>query len=183
VRFSSPEPGYELARMTSSTCMAAASRKALPIVVVAIGVAASTSSLAGTHVSSARSCDGERVRRVVVSFISAFNRGDRTRLQGLWSRSDFQWYSVTRTQASHYVTHDRATMLRYFAARHRHLERLRLVRFEFNGVSGGFGHFEYSLTRRARDLAGGVPEGYHGKGAVTCGAFAPRLAVWSMGRA
>jgi hypothetical protein len=89
---------------------------------------------------------------------------------------------VTRTQATHYVSYDRATTLRYFRARHRQRESLRLTRFKFNGVSGGFGHFEYSLTRRARDLADGAPERYHGKGAASCTGFTPRLAVWSMGR-
>jgi hypothetical protein len=79
--------------------------------------------------------------------------------------TEFQWYSVTQTATQHYVTYDRRIMLRYFAARHRQREKLGLTRFKFNGVSGGFGHFEYSLTRSARDLVDGDPQPYHGKGA------------------
>jgi hypothetical protein len=51
-----------------------------------------------------------------------------------------------------------------------------------NGVSNGHAHFDYSLTRRARELAAGEPEPYHGKGAASCAETTPRLAVWSMAR-
>lgn len=55
-----------------------------------------------------------------------------------------------------------------------------LRRFKFNGVSGGHVHFDYSLTRRARDLAAGEPEPYHGKDAASCAEATLPLAVWSM---
>jgi hypothetical protein len=51
-----------------------------------------------------------------------------------------------------------------------------------NGVSNGHAHFDYSLTRRARELAAREPEPYHGKGAPSCAETTPRLAVWSMAR-
>jgi hypothetical protein len=73
-------------------------------------------------------------------------------------------------------------LVRYFILRHRQQERLSLRRFRFSGIGDGFGHFEYSLTCRARDLAADRPERYDGKGAVSCAGFAPRLVVWSMGR-
>jgi hypothetical protein len=138
--------------------------------------------------SSAVTCNASTVRPVIFAFTAAFNRGDQSRLRRVWSQLDFMWYSVTRThgvprtQATHYVTYDRASMLRYFRARHRQRETLRIMRLSFNGVSGGFGNFQYWLTRRALDLAEGAPELYHGKGAASCRDFSPRLAVWSMGR-
>ena len=133
---------------------------------------------------SRASCNAASVQRTVLAFTSAFNSGDRFRLGGLWAPDqDFRWYSVTRTRTQHHVTYERRVLLRYFVLRHLQQERLSLTRFKFNGVGGGYGHFEYSLTRRARDLAAGRPERYDGKGAVSCAGLAPRLAVWSMGRA
>jgi hypothetical protein len=131
---------------------------------------------------SKATCNTATVQRAVFAFAAAFNRGDQTRLRRLWSQPDFQWYSVTRTQATHYVSYDRGRTLRYFRARHRQRETLRLTRLKFNGVSAGFGHVEYALIRRARDLAGGAAERYHGKGAASCAGTIPRLVVWSMGR-
>jgi hypothetical protein len=142
-------------------------------------IATATSGPAGSRVS----CSAANVERTVLAFTSAFNSGAHFRLGGLWAPAhEFRWYSVTRTRTQHYVTYERRILLRYFVLRHRQQERLNLTRLKFNGIGGGFGHFEYSLTRRARDLADGRLERYHGKGAVTCAGLTPRLAVWSMGR-
>lgn len=129
------------------------------------------------------SCNEAQVRRLVYTFTTAFNRGDRERITALWaSQAHFKWYSAGRSPKQHYVTYARAAMLRYFAARNRRQETLTLTRWRFNGVSHGHAHFDYSLTRRASDLAGGEPEPYHGKGAASCAELTPRLAVWSMAR-
>jgi hypothetical protein len=145
-----------------------------------LDVATATTVSAGSR----DSCNAASVHRTVLAFTSAFNGGAQFRLGGLWATDpDFRWYSVTRTRTQHYVTYERRVLLRYFLLRHRQQERLRLTRFKFNGLGGGFGHFEYSLTRTAHDLAGGRMERYHGKGAVWCAGLSPRLAVWSMGRA
>jgi hypothetical protein len=90
---------------------------------------------------------------------------------------------VTRTQATHYVSYDRATMLRSFRARSPSARDTAADAIEVQwGVSGGFGHFEYALVRRARDLADEAPERHYGERAASCTGFTPRLAVWSMGR-
>jgi hypothetical protein len=134
-------------------------------------------------VSARGSCNELQVKRTVYAFTTAFNRGDRKRLGALWAaQARFKWYSVTRLPDQHYVTYGRAAMLRYFAARHRQNEALTLTRFKFNGVSSGHAHFDYSLIRRASDLAAGEHEPYHGKGAASCADAMPRLAVWSMAR-
>lgn len=134
-----------------------------------------------TRAASA-TCSGPQVRQLVRDFVAAFNRGSKLHLDGLWARADFRWYSVTRSSNEHYVAYGRGKMLRYFAARHKQSERLALSSFRFNGVGSGYGHFQYTLTRRASDIARGARESYVGKGAAACTDLGPRLAVWSMGR-
>jgi hypothetical protein len=151
-------------------------------ILAAMVMAAATPVTPG-HAAVRGSCEALQVERVVNAFASAFNLGDERRLRTLWAtQRHFEWYSVTRSSSQHYVTYGRAAMLRYFAARHRRGEALTLTRFKFNSVDNGYGHFEYSLLRRARDIANGIPEPYHGKGAASCALATPRLAVWSMAR-
>ena len=132
--------------------------------------------------SASAACTGPQVRNVVRAFVVAFNRGSKLELDALWAREAFRWYSVSRNTSEHYVAYGRGKMLRYFAARHLRSERLTLTSFRFNGVGSGYGHFQYTLTRRATDIARGARERYVGKGAAACTALGPRLAVWSMGR-
>jgi hypothetical protein len=95
---------------------------------------------------------------------------------------EFEWYSTDapgeRFASSAY---DRASLVPYFARRHALGERLTLRSFRFNGNSTmPYGHFEYSLTRRAEDLE---PTPYDGKGAAFC--YRNRsdvIFVWSMSR-
>jgi hypothetical protein len=159
-------------------------------------VAASSCALASVAVEDGRSapggvaheaaapaiCTGPQVRQLVVAFIAAFNSGSKTKLDALWTRVGFRWYSVMRSAKAHYVAYERAKMLRYFAARHTKSEKLVLKSFRFNGVSGDYGHFQYTVTRQANDVAKGAREAYAGKGAAVCIAPGPRLAVWSMAR-
>jgi len=166
-------------RPTSTVAVAAA----LSLLVLAAGAAQASPDRTGHHAAAAAgSCDAPNVRQLVRAFVLAFNRGDRLRLDALWSRDSFQWYSVTRSPTQHYVAYGRGMMLRYFVARNRRSEAFPLTTFRFNGVGGGYGHFQYSLLRRASDIAGGARERYHGKGAAACSELGPRLAVWSMGR-
>ena len=135
------------------------------------------------HAAGVRAaCNGPDVKQLVRDFVAAFNRGSKLRLDGLWAREGFRWYSVTRSSKEHYVAYGRGKMLRYFAARHERSEKLALSSFRFNGVGSGYGHFQYTLTRRATDIARGARESYVGKGAASCTDLGPRLAVWSMGR-
>jgi hypothetical protein len=153
------------------------------LIVCLVGAAASTRATDGHAVVTQGSCGAAQVKRVVYAFAAAFNRGDQMRLRTAWAAErHFKWYSVTRASTEHYVTYSRSVLLRYFSARHRRGESLTLNRFKFNGISAGHGHFEYGLVRRAPDIAAGAPEPYHGKGAASCAAATPRLAVWSMAR-
>jgi hypothetical protein len=124
-------------------------------------------------------CTGAQVRSLVTQHIAAFNAGDRAKLDRLWERDRFQWYS---TQAPGERLNDearrRSTLMRYFADQHAHHERLSLRSFRFNSNSNAYGHFEYRLWRSADELA--APQAVLGKGAATCGP-AGRIAVWSMG--
>jgi hypothetical protein len=151
--------------------------------ILAVTVMAAATPVTPGQAAARGSCEAIQVERVVYAFASAFNRGDGRRLPRLWAvQRHFKWYSVTRSSGQHYVTYGRSALFRYFAARHRRGETLTLTHFKFNGAGNGYGHFEYSLERRARDIAAGAPEPYHGKGAASCAAATPRLAVWSMGR-
>ena len=90
------------------------------------------------------------------------------------------WYSVTEGQARHFVAYDRAKLAAYFARRHEHRERMRLLELAV-GFANGLGQIEFRVDRRADDLrrlgvAGTVA---HGKGAVNCSTR--QVVVWSMG--
>jgi len=126
-------------------------------------------------------CTDKQVRALVTQHIAAFNAGNFPKLDRLWERDRFQWYS---TQAPGERFNEdarlRSTLLRYFADRHAHHERLRLRSFRFNGNSNAYGHFEYRLWRTADELT--APLAVLGKGAATCGPPSTgRIAVWSMG--
>jgi hypothetical protein len=152
------------------------------ILVAAVSVGAMAQSAIGSPARVSHSgshCTAQQVRSVVARFIVNFNDGDLRRVNGLFSPAGlFKWYSVSgpsgRVQAA---SLDRATLIAYLASRHREGERLTLRSFQWNGYSGGYGQFIYSLSRSARDLQGMV---YLGKGAVLC--LHPRtISVWSMG--
>jgi hypothetical protein len=126
-------------------------------------------------------CTARAVKRLVGSFVRAFNRGDERALDLLFAAEpEFQWYSTDGAGARiQGVATNRETLLPYFAGRHRRGERLALTSFRFNGNSSGYGHFEYGLVRSADDLA---PTSYYGKGAAICTVYEDFIAVWSMGR-
>jgi hypothetical protein len=128
------------------------------------------------------SCTEHGSRELVGRFISAFNRGDVRQLDAVFARGMWwRWYSVgtapgKRIQGTAY---NRTTLIKYFRARHRHHERLRLLAFQYNGRSNGYVSFQYELLRSADDMRAPLPRTYVGKGAISC--WAGRIAVWSMG--
>jgi hypothetical protein len=130
------------------------------------------------------SCDERGTRVHVARFITAFNRGDFKTLDRLFARgTGWRWYSVgtapgRRTQG---VAYDRKTLIKYFRARHKKHERLELQYLQFNGLSAGYGHFEFQVLRKADDISGKMPRTYFGKGAMSC--WAGKLGVWAMGEA
>jgi hypothetical protein len=145
-----------------------------------LGVAlTSTSGLASNARSAFPLCTGTQVRSLVTQHVAAFNAGNRAKLDRLWERDRFQWYSTQAPgERFNEEAKRRLTLMRYFADRHAHHERLLLRSFQFNGNSNAYGHFEYRLWRSADELA--APVAVLGKGAATCGPTR-RIAVWSMG--
>lgn len=150
-----------------------------------VALASSVSDARGATVVTDRAfavqspCTPRETRRLVANFIVNFNDGDLRQLNGLFSPLGlFKWFSVSGASGRlNDASMNRATLIPYFAGRHRQGERLVLRSFEWKGYSGGYGQFVYSLTRSADDLE---LTSYFGKGAVLC--LRPRtISVWSMG--
>ena len=149
-------------------------------------------------------CNMRQIAGLVIEFVDAFNRGDVERLSQLFfvsegpSPPDFSkagyypwsWYSVTEVDEggrieNGFVTYDKGELLRYFAERHRHGERLGLIKV--SSTQAGLLEEEnnvgivYVLTRDADDLdpeLGGPARIAFGKGAINC--ESRQLFVWSM---
>jgi hypothetical protein len=150
-----------------------------------LAVVSSSSAARGARLAAAAAsmnqgpCTSQETRKVVASFIVNFNDGDLHQLNRLFSPAGlFKWYSVAGTSGRlNDASRNRATLISYFANRHRQGERLSLRSFQWKGYSLGYGQFLYSLTRSVRDIE---PTSYFGKGAVLC--LRPRtISVWSMG--
>jgi hypothetical protein len=149
-------------------------------------------------------CRPRQIAGLVIDFIDAFNRGDQDRLSRIFfisegpSPPDFSeegyypwsWYSVSEVGTGgriedDFVTYDQGELLRYFAERHRHGERLKLLKVSSTrtgllGEEGNVG-IVYVLTRDAEDLdpeLGGPARIAFGKGAINC--ESQRIFVWSM---
>jgi hypothetical protein len=125
-------------------------------------------------------CKVREVADFVSRFFDAFNRGDRAQLTHFFA-SSIQWYMVTDAKGGMTVT-TRDDLLTYFAARHKHHERLRLLKIRVSGPSWhGGGDIVFLLTRQADDLnadSQGQAILVNGKGAMFCkeqGIF-----VWAM---
>lgn len=137
-------------------------------------------------------CRPWHVAGLITTFFEAFNRGDQKRLSSIFfasaprGGSPSRWYSVAEGDPTKggrgFVAHDVDELLSYFAERHRHQERLRLLMVAVGTSSGGGVDFEYALTRSADDIEPG-PEGRernaHGKGAMNC--REQKIRFWSMG--
>jgi hypothetical protein len=127
----------------------------------------------------------------VLEFVTAFNAGDRGRLNRVFADAPlFKWYSVTRSAShDHFVAHSKAALLPYFGERHTRNEGQAIMHFRYGGTSRTpvgnrsylVGNFTYRLLRWADDIGDGRPELYFGKGVVRCTSRGVRLMVWSMG--
>jgi len=137
-----------------------------------------------------RDCTVPEAHQLVARFIRAFDVGASVRLDALWAKDDhdgdagtpsFQWYSTGKPGArAGREAEDRSTLIRYFAARHRRGEQLRLVFMSRGGNSNGYFNFGFHIHRQARDLQ--RPGVFEGKGAAICSNAGAQLAVWSVGR-
>ena len=126
-------------------------------------------------------CNGRETLAAVKRFVAEFNRGDLQALDRRFAPAErFEWYSTSAPgERFNDAAKDRATLIRYFKARHAKHERLTLRSVKYNGAAEAkYGNFEFTLTRRADDLHAAP---YLGKGAAWCHRRATdELFVWSM---
>ena len=101
-------------------------------------------------------CEPQQVAGLVTSFFKAFNEGNQKELSRFFVRQSPTpgLYGTSEDRGkSGFGTHKRSELLRYFAERHEHKERLRLLSvdvaksFRPNAVD-----ISYALTRRADDF-------------------------------
>ena len=136
--------------------------------------------------ASGVTCDAAALRRTLAAFVGAYNRGDLRRLDRLFSRANFVWYSAgapgPRFQPD---AGRRGTLIRYFGERHRRGDRLELTGYRFNGYERErvVGHFELRARRRADGFRGGDWFRVIGKGALDCSKSPVTIAVLSLGEA
>lgn len=131
-------------------------------------------------------CDVATTRAILAAFVTAYNSGDVRRLDRLFSRTRFRWYSANAPGARlRAAAFDRKTLIAYFRRRHSRGDRLRLVRSRFNGYSRGseLGHFNLRARRRADDFRGGRWFEVTAKGALDCATPPIGFAVLSIGAA
>jgi ketosteroid isomerase-like protein len=128
--------------------------------------------------STATTCTADIVHAIVPQFIDAFNRGDLTAVDQLFSDTVFSWYS-TDAPGPRFgaAAKDRSTLIPYFAARHRAHERLELTSLNITDAGGTNADFTFVLTRSADDLAA---TRYSGKGGIQCRVMPASIFVWSM---
>jgi hypothetical protein len=129
-------------------------------------------------------CDVAAVRATFLSFVRAYNRGDLRRLDTLFSRARFEWYSSVqpgpRVRAA--ATH-RDTLRTYFRARYRRGDRLAVEKFRLSAYEPmrELGHFVFEVRRRADDFRDGKWFNLIGKGSADCARRPITLAVVSFG--
>jgi hypothetical protein len=123
-------------------------------------------------------CRPRALARRIAAFFDAFNRGDPSAVDFVDPSEG--WYSVSDGRGRHFVTYSKSGLPEYFARRHRHGERLRLLEVDVS-YARGLGHMAYLVERRADDLArlGIVGTTAVGKGALDC--RTRKIVVWSMG--
>jgi len=129
-------------------------------------------------------CDVAALRRTLTSFIRAYNSGYTRRLDRLFSREQFVWYSaIGPSRNMRGSKQNRATLIPYFRERHSHADRMRLVRYRFNGYdrARNLGHFELRGKRRADDMQDGRWLRMTAKGALDCAKPPVTIAVMMVG--
>ena len=128
-------------------------------------------------------CDVGTFWSTMRAFLRAYNRGDARRLDGLFSRRRFAWYSAGKPGArAGPGARDRRTLVSYFTARHRARDRLALRTFRFGyDRARSLGHFSFTMRRRAADAREGRWFTLEGKGALDCSRPRVTIAAMSLG--
>ena len=150
------------------------------LLALSLALAPAASSFGSELPADVEDCAAGEAQRVVQRYVRAFNARNLAALDRVFApAASFNWFSTgapgSRLGPSAY---DRSTLLRYFRARHRAGEHLRLVRFRGNGNANGYSHFQFFIERRARTLP---PTVYEGKGAAICAASGDTISVFSVG--
>lgn len=131
--------------------------------------------------TSPNACVEPKVEQLLVSFVTAYNANEpQVAPRFFASVPTFKWFSDAparigngKTVSRIYDPFDRSTLDAYLDERRAGGDRLRLVSFDFVGVSQGAASFAFVLER---------PDGIaQGKGAVDC--RSGLMAVWSVGGA
>jgi hypothetical protein len=116
-------------------------------------------------------CDVAAAQSTLTAFVRAYNRGDLRRLNRLFSRDAFRWYSALGPDRRlRGAKQNRDTLIPYFRRRHLQGDRLEVTSFRFNGYERerDVGHFEWEALRRANDIRDGSSVNVDAKGALDC---------------
>ena len=129
------------------------------------------------------SCAAVEVRSAVVSFVTAFNRGDYERLDALFAEEPkFEWYSSPRPGLRlGRSARRRSTLIPYLRARHKAGDRFDLTSFGFNGNSPRYGNFEMDVRRSSPEFRHGKWFEALSKGAAICDGDSVEFIVMSHG--
>jgi hypothetical protein len=142
-----------------------------------------------------RGCAPRAVATFMTRFLDDVSRGNAKSLRmriapaatrrdpGADARDDgrlgFRWYSVN-TAGKTFTAYTRSRLLRYFVARHRQRERMRLIMID---IGRGAGEHTVAISvvirRTALDLASAPDAFYFGKAEFNCGPL--QVYVWSIG--
>jgi hypothetical protein len=119
------------------------------------------------------------VRSKLSAFVRGYNEGDIARLDQLFSRESFKWYSWGGSARS-----DRSALIPNFQRRYERGDRLRSVTFRFNGYDRqrDLGHFQLRAQRRADDILDRAWFSMSGKGALDCSRLPVTFALMFLGR-
>ena len=128
-------------------------------------------------------CRAGDIRRALASFVSAYDRGDRRRLDSLFAEEpEFEWYSTNGPgRRLGGEAKQRRTLLPYFEARHARHDRLAWRSFQFNGGTRRYGNFQFGMWRSADGFNRGGRFPVWGKGAAICDRHSTRFIVLSFG--
>jgi hypothetical protein len=129
-------------------------------------------------------CDVAAFRSMLTSFVRAYNEGDVRRLDRLFAREHFVWYSaIGPSRHLRGSKQNRGTLMPYFRQRHRRDDRVKRLTYRFTGYDSArnLGHFELRGKRRADDMQDGRWLRMTAKGALDCTKPPVTIAVMMVG--
>jgi hypothetical protein len=183
-RYRAPTRHLEVARFpTYDPCVAGAQQRlAWRALCIAVGIACLGPAQSFAAVDTSH-CTGATTRAAVLSFISAFNRGDYENLDGQFAQApDFRWYSSPGPGRRLIKSRDRDHLADYFRSRHLMRDRLGLISFQFNGDSGQYGNFGLELRRSAAGFRNGAWFRLNAKGSLICAEQSTQFIVMTLGK-